>query len=172
MITALLALTLITSLVGPFFLHTISVEAFKPILAILTFVSLPFLFLKPKAAQASRRRTGIGMLGLGALLLASSFITSSAFSILIAIVLTRSLGLTILQGTAMRRLMGLIQSAIIFVILATLGNFLWLHAVFALIGGTIGSYLGTRYAIKRGEMFAKYALAVGAVVGTVAMLLI
>ncbi|MEP7205212.1 MAG: TSUP family transporter [Candidatus Saccharibacteria bacterium] len=171
LIMILLILTLFSSAVGPFFLQSIRAETFKPILAILTVVSLPLLFIKRKDRQLSRRRYMGGIAVLTLLLLASSFITSSAFSLLIAIVLTRSLGLTILQGTAMRRLMGIIQSVIIFIILVSLGNFVWQHAVVGLLGGSVGSYVGTRYAVTKGEMFAKYALLGGALLSSAALLI-
>jgi uncharacterized membrane protein YfcA len=167
----LIILTLLTSAVGPFFLPYISIDVFKPILAALTIISLPLLFINRKNIVLSKRNKNIGILLLGLLLLASSFITSSAFSIIIAIVLSQMFNFTVLQSTALRRFIGIIQSLVIFIILVTLGGFVWQHAVAAILGGTIGSYLGTIFAIKRGERFAKYALAVGAVVSSIALLL-
>jgi uncharacterized membrane protein YfcA len=167
----LIILTLLTSAVGPFFLPHISVEVFKPILAVLTIISLPLLFINRKNIVLSKRNKNIGIVLLGLLLLASSFITSSAFSIIIAIILSQMFNFTVLQSTALRRLIGIIQSLVIFIILVTLGGFVWQHAIAAILGGTIGSYLGTKFAIKRGERFAKYALSAGAVVSSIALLL-
>lgn len=166
----LLALTLITSMVGPFFLQYIHVDVFKPVLAILTIISLPLLFVKRKNIRLGRHNQKIGILLIGLLLLASSFITSSAFSIFIAITLWQLLGLSMLQGTAIRRSMGIIQSAVIFIILVMLGNFVWQHAIAGTLGGAIGSYFGTKFAIKKGETFAKYALAIGALVSSLFLL--
>lgn len=168
---ALVIMTLLTSAIGPFFLQRISVDVFKPILAILTIVSLPLLFISRKDIHISRRNKILGMGLLGVLLLASSFITSSAFSIFIAIVLSQVFRLSVLQSTALRRIIGLIQSAVIFGILLSLGNFLWPHAVAGIIGGSLGSYIGTKLAIKKGEKFAKYALTFGAIISSLALLL-
>jgi uncharacterized membrane protein YfcA len=66
--------------------------------------------------------------------------------------------------------MGIIQSAAIFIVLVFLGNFVWQHAVVGVLGGMIGSYFGTKLAIKRGETFAKYALAAGALVSSLFLL--
>lgn len=170
MIIALSILTLLSSAVGPFFLQHVDADVFKPILAILTLVSLPMLFLKRKAIKLGRKSKVVGIMALGLLLLVSSFITSSFFSLLIAIVLTQALGLTILQGTAMRRLIGIIQSAVIFIVLVIFGNFLWQHALAGITGGVIGSYIGTKFAIRKGDVFAKYALAIGALIGAIALL--
>ena len=167
----LLIMTLVTSAVGPVFLQHITVDIFKPILAVLTILSLPLLFINRKDIHISRRNQIIGMILLAILLLASSFIASSAFSIFIAIVLSQIFRLSTLQSTALRRLIGIIQSAIIFGILVFLGNFLWPHALAGIIGGSLGSYIGTKLAIKKGEKFAKYALAFGAVVSSLALFL-
>jgi uncharacterized membrane protein YfcA len=164
LILTLLVLTLVSSAIGPFFLEHINTNTFKPILALLTLASLPMLFIRRENVYLGRKGKTIGIVVMGALLLASSFITSSAFSILMAITLTRQLNLTILQGTAMRRLMGIIQSVVIFIVLASFGNFIWQHAIAGILGGITGSYFGTKFAIKRGEKFAKYALCAGAIV--------
>ena len=167
----LLALTFVASMVGPFFLQHIQVDAFKPILAVVTIASLPLIFVKRKDITLGGHNQKIGLLLIGLLLLASSFITSSAFSIFIAIVLSQLLGFSILQGTVVRRCMGIIQSAVIFIILVVLGNFVWQHALAGMLGGMIGSYFGTKFAIKRGETFAKYALAAGALASSLFLLI-
>lgn len=171
LLSILLPITLIASAIGPFFLQHIQTEAFKPILAIFTLLSLPLLFFNRKNTVFSRRNRVIGIALLAVLLLVSSFITSSAFSILIAIVLSQLFGLSVLQGTVIRRLMGIIQSIVIFTILVSLGNFVWQHALAGILGGAVGSYIGTRYAIKRGEKFAKYTLVAGAAISSLLLLI-
>ena len=172
LVISLLIMTFIASAIGPFFLQRIDTEVFKPVLAILTIASLPLLFIKRKDIHISKQNETIGIVLLGALLLASSFITSSAFSIFIAIVLAQVFKLSILQSTALRRIIGIVQSAVIFGVLAWLGNFLWPHAIAGILGGALGSYIGTKLAIKKGEKFAKYALAVGAVTSSIALFFI
>ena len=56
-------------------------------------------------------------------MLGGSIIFSSAFSILIAIVLSTLFSLTVLQSTALRRLLGILQVMVLFSILALSGNF-------------------------------------------------
>ena len=171
LVTGLVVLTLLTSAIGPFFLPHISIDVFKPILAILTVGSLPFLFINRKDIEISSRNKRLGYVLLAILLILSSFITSSAFSILMAVVLNKVLNMSILQTTVIRRIIGFAQSAVIFVILVVLGGFFWQHAVAGILGGTIGTYIGTKFAINRGEKFAKYALATGAVISSIAILL-
>lgn len=171
LVIILLVITLVSSAVGPFFLQHTSVDTFKPLLAVVTLLSLPLLFIRRGAIQLSRRHKMIGIVLLAIILLASSYITSSAFSLMIAIVLSQLFSFTILQSTALRRLIGIVQSVVIFGILCSLGNFVWTHALAGMSGGVIGSYIGTKFAIKQGENFAKYALAIGAVVSCAALVL-
>lgn len=170
-ISILLVMTLALSLIGPFFLNTFQAEGFKPLLAIFTLASLPVVFLNRKNKVFNRRNQAIGLGLLALLLLASSFITSSVFSILIAIVLSQLFDMSVLQGTVIRRQMGIIQSAVIFIVLVSLGNFVWQHALAGFSGGVIGSYIGTRFAIKRGETFAKYTLVGSAAISSILLLL-
>ena len=167
---ALTIVTAIVSIIGALVLSHIDTGSFKTALAILTILSIPLLFIDRRKIKLSKGHQKIGIVALVILLLASSIIASSAFSILIAVGLSQLFDLTILESTALRRLISLIQSGIIFVILAVQGNLLVLHAVAAFLGGSIGSYLGTRFAIKKGEGFARYALAAGALIGAIALL--
>lgn len=171
LVVGLAVLALLTSAIGPFFLPHISVNIFKPILAILTIGSLPFLFINRKGIMMSSRNKKVGYVLLAILLILSSFITSSAFSILMAVVLNKVLNMSILQTTAIRRIMGFVQSVVIFVILVVLGGFVWQHAVAGIFGGTLGTYIGTKFAINKGEKFAKYALAIGAIISSIALVL-
>ncbi|MDB5163133.1 MAG: rane protein of unknown function [Candidatus Saccharibacteria bacterium] len=166
----LVIITAIVSIIGALTLIHIDTSSFKTMLAVITILSIPMLFIDRRKIKipTQYRNVGVGLLTL--LLLASSIISSSAFSILIAIGLSQLFDLTILQSTALRRLIGLVQSGVIFAILAFQGNFLLLHALAAILGGSIGSYIGTRFAIKKGETFAKYALAFGALVGAIFLL--
>jgi uncharacterized membrane protein YfcA len=167
----LLAATFVGSLLGAIVVPKIDIQAFKYILAIITISALPLLFIKPNVKQRFIRQRNIGTLLAIALLIIGSIITSSAFSILLALTLIAFFDMSILQMTAFRRVIGVVQSVVLFAAFATQGYFIWQHAVAGIIGGSVGSYLGTRYAIKKGEMFAKYALAAMSLVGAVALVL-
>jgi uncharacterized protein len=169
-IIGLLIITALTSVIGPFFLNRINTETFAPILALITILSLPLLFISRSSIKVGRHSRLFGWIFLTLTLLASSFITSSAFSIVLAVLLLQVFELSVLQSTVIRRMIGLIQSLVIFIVLASLGNFIWQHALAGLVGGIAGSYIGTKIAIKQGEVFAKWALAIGALTGIAALL--
>lgn len=162
--------TAVASIIGAITLTHIETGSFKIILAIITILSIPMIFIDRRKVILSNRHRSMGIALLMLLLLVSSMIASSAFSILITIGLSQLFNLSLLQSTALRRLIGLVQSIVVFAILALQGNLLVIHAIAAIVGGGSGSYLGTRLAIKKGEDFAKYALAVCATIGAVALL--
>jgi uncharacterized membrane protein YfcA len=148
-------ITLCTSILGALVLTRVDAHIFKVALTILTILSIPLLFIpKPNMYIAQK----YSVLILTVLLVLSSIIASSAFSILITIALSQLYNLNIFESTAMRRMINLIQSVVIFIILSMQGHFLLVHSVSAILGSSIGSYMGTKYAVKKGENFAKWAL--------------
>lgn len=170
-LTIVLSITAVAaSIFGAFILPKIDVALFASMLALITIAASPLLFVKrpPTRRFARHRNIGIGLLI--ALLIVSSIIMSSAFSILFALVLINFFGLSTLQTTALRRLVMLNQSVVLFIILATQGFFVWQHALTAIIGGSVGSYLGTKFAVSKGETFAKWALAVSGAVSAFILL--
>lgn len=148
------------SIFGAFILPKVDVTPFASILALITIAAIPLLFIRlpPVCRFTHHRNIGLGLLT--ALLIVSSIIMSSAFSILLALVLINFFNLPTLQTTALRRLVTLNQAVVLFVILAAQGFFVWQHALAGIIGGSVGSYLGTKFAVSKGETFAKWALAV------------
>ena len=163
--------TFFASILGAVIVPQIDIQAFKYMLAIITISALPLLFIKPNMKHRLMRYKGLGLgLAIG-LLIIGSIITSSAFSILFALTLMAFFNMSVLQMTALRRLVGVVQSIVLFIAFAVQGYFIWQHAIAGFIGGSIGSYIGTKYAVKRGESFAKYALAIMSLIGAIALLI-
>lgn len=171
-LTIALSITAITaSVLGAFILPKVDATAFASILALITIVAIPLLFLKRPLARRFARHRNIGIGLLIVLLIVSSIVMSSALSILFALVLINFFDLSTLQTTALRRLVTLNQSVVLFAVLAAQGFFMWQHALAGIIGGSVGSYLGTRFAVSKGETFAKWALAISACVSAVILLM-
>lgn len=171
LIAILSVVTLLASVFGALILPKIDIQTFKYVLAGLTILALPLIFIKPHVKHRLSRYKNMGLIMVILLLIISSIITSSAFSILIALTLMTFFGMPVLQMTALRRLVGMVQSIVLFIVLAVQGFFIWQHALLAILGGSLGSYIGTKYAVKKGEAFAKYALAAMSLAGAIALLL-
>ncbi|HEX8389925.1 MAG TPA: sulfite exporter TauE/SafE family protein [Candidatus Saccharimonadales bacterium] len=170
LIVVLLTVTIIASVIGATILPNVNPESFKSILAIITIISLPLLFVKKSGKKLNKKHQFVGLVLFSLFVLAGSIVFSSAFSILMAIVLTSFFSLTILQSTALRRLISTVQVLVLFSLLAYSGNFVAPHAFMGITGGILGSYLGTKYALRKGETFAKIALVIGALISSMALL--
>lgn len=171
-LTILLSLvTVLASVLGAIILPKIDMATFAHILALITIATLPLLFVKRTTSHRFSKHRNVGISLLILLLIVSSIITSGAFSILIALTLISFFDLTVLQMTALRRLVMLNQSVVLFIFLAAQGFFMWQHALAGIIGGSFGSYVGTRFAISKGETFARWALATGAAISSLVLLI-
>jgi uncharacterized membrane protein YfcA len=170
LIIVLASITVVASVIGALLLPHFEANSFKPALAIMTIAALPLLFINKKKLSTFKHSKRIGIILFSIFVVAGSITLSSTFWILIAILLPTLFNLTILQSTVIRRLMGVIQAVILFFLLTISGNFVWVYAVAGVIGAFIGSYIGTRVAISKGDQFARYALASMALVSALALL--
>lgn len=167
----LVATALGASIFGAIIVPKIDTQAFQYLLAAITVAALPLIFIRPNLGHRLARHRKVGVVLAIGLLVAGSIVMSSAFSILFALTLMAFLGMSALQMTALRRVVGIVQSVVLFAALAVQGFFVWQHALAGFIGGSLGSYIGTRYAIKKGESFARYTLAAMSLAGAAALLL-
>jgi len=162
--------TFLASILGAILIPKIDIHVFRHILAIITIAALPLLFIKPNMQHELNKHSHLGLTLAIILLVIGSIITSSAFSILFALTLMAFFNMSVLQMTALRRSVGVVQSMVLFITFAVQGFFIWQHAVAGFIGGSLGSYIGTKYAINKGEAFAKYALGAMSLIGAIVLL--
>lgn len=163
------AVAICTAVIGAMVLPYIDTSTFKVILAVMTVVSIPLLFTKHLHTHRLANKPIIGFTIACLLLLAGSIINGSAISILFTLTIMSFFNMSVIRATALRKFVGIGQSVVLFAILAAQGFFIWQHAFLAIAGGSAGSYIGTRYAIKKGDVFAKYALATVATISSVAL---
>lgn len=161
----------LSAFIGSYVVPHIGTSSFKLIIALLTFASLPLFFSKHRrfaAGTRTRRDKIVGYSVVSLLLLAGSIIFSSTFSLLVALALPFFFGMSTLESAAVRRWMGLAQLIVLCVMLHH--YIIWVYLLASVPSGALGSYIGTHIAIKKGERFAKSALAVMGVMSAVALL--
>lgn len=163
--------TILASILGVIAVPKIDLVAYKNILAAITILAVPLLFVRPRFALVSRKYNNFGFSLAILLLIIGSIITSSSFSILFTLTLIAFFNMSVLQTTALKRFIYILQSVVLLVGFALQGYFIWQYALAGFVGGGIGSYIGTKYAVKKGEIFAKYALATMSVLGAIALLI-
>ena len=100
--------TLVGSVFGAIIVPKIDIQAFKYLLATITIAALPLLFIKPNVKHRLAKHGKLGLALAILLLIIGSIITSSAFSILFALTLMAFFNMSVLQMTALRRLVGIV----------------------------------------------------------------
>lgn len=168
----LLAITFGATIIGSFVLPSIDRDSFKIFVAIVTFAALPLLFIDRKWLRLHRHKEHHGIAIVAVPLIATCVVPNSAFFLLVSIALSTVFAMTIMQASVVKRCIGIVHSVVMFVLLTLQGHLLLLHGIAALAGSIIGSYIGTKFAIKKGEKFAKWALAITAALSAIALLLI
>ena len=136
-------------------------------------VVLPFTFtkksfgLKNKAVSKTKYYLGYGFNFL--VFIVDSFVgvAGGLISSLIVIVF---MGLTHLEANAVRKITGLTMSIVATLIFAYHGLIDYKVGLFLLIGGMLGSYFGTKLAIKKGNNLVKIVFTVVVIVSAIKLL--
>lgn len=165
------AIAALSAAAGSYVVPHLHAGSFKLIIASLTFASLPLFFSKHRrlvAGTRSRRDKILGYFVVSLLLLLGSIIFSSAFSLLAALALPFFFGMSTLESAVVRRWMGLAQLIVLAVMLHR--YIVWVYVLISIPGGALGSYIGTHIAVKKGETFARSALAIMTVVSAASLL--
>ncbi|HYG83276.1 MAG TPA: sulfite exporter TauE/SafE family protein [Verrucomicrobiae bacterium] len=156
----LLAITVPVTLLAMMALPKVHSDAFELVIGVLLIVLAPTLFINKKTLQPgtrSRKSVIAGYCSYAIILFASSLGTGLATLLFLPLMFL--MGLTALQANATRRVLLLVQALLVFATVLPQGYIVWSHASVALIGNYLGGYIGTKFAIRRGEKFVKLALA-------------
>lgn len=170
LLAILSVVTLCASVIGSILVPKIDIGIFKTILAIITITAIPLLFVKPARDRINKGYQAIGLLLAMLLMAVGSIIISGAFSILFTLTLISFYGMSVIQTTAIKRILFFIQSVVLLIGFTLQGYLVWQFAVAGFAGGVAGAYIGTKIAVKKGDTFAKYALATMALIGALALL--
>ena len=88
----------------------------------------------------------------------------------LVLILMFAFGLGALESNATKRVSQSVQAVVLFVLLAFQGLVWWPHAIAGLAGGIIGSHIGSHIAIRKGDKFVKYMLAIVMLTSGIALL--
>lgn len=167
----LVALTLLSTMLAMFVLPQVHSDSFQAVIGILLVVLAPTLFIQKARFQPgkrSRRSVLVGYAAYAAILFASSL--GSGVATLLFLPMMFLMGLSALQAGAIRRVLMLLNALIAFCFVLPQGFIVWSFALASLAGCYIGGYVGTKIALRKGDQFVKYALAIVMVASGVALL--
>lgn len=167
-----MAITLVCALVSAWLIPQIDSGVFQKVIGAALILLIPTLFIKKKGFEPGPRSRGyiiIGYIAYTIFAFLQSLLGTGIGTILV-LILMFLFGLSALEAQATKRISQPIQAVVLFVFLAIQGLVVWAHGIAGLLGATIGSHIGTKFAIKRGAGFVKIMLAVVMATSGVALL--
>jgi uncharacterized membrane protein YfcA len=169
----LIVLAILISLIVPTLFKALSGKAFQVAIGLMMIALVP-VTLKGKQGLRTTRTTFQKKV-FGGVLLGFTFLLQGVFSsgvgLLNNFVLMSCFGLNVLDANAIQRVSALALNSFIVISLVTTTNFIvWQYAIAGLIASFVGGYIGSKIALKRGEKFAKFALAIFMLIAGVLLL--
>lgn len=160
----------IIGLTAPFVFKLIEGEIFQKIIGVLVLLLVPTLFIKKTTTSTpSKRRRGLGF-ALYSLIMAIQALFSAGAGVLATFVLTLLFGTTKLEANATKRAVTAFIVPITFTGLLIAGYVSLPHGAVLLMAGFIGTHIGSKIALKKGEDFVTYATAIAAAVSGIWLL--
>lgn len=169
-IKVMIPIAIIIGLITPFVFAAVDSKGFQIALAVFMILMLPTLFIKRKSLKPpTRKHKSIGyILYTGVLFLQGIF--SGGVGGLAVYVLTLLFGTSKIETMATRRVIVAVMSPIA-VIALLIGGFI--NVGLGLIGlatAFVGTYIGSRFVLKRSERFVTFAMAVTIFISSIALL--
>lgn len=162
-------IVVVIGLATPFIFQNVDAEIFQNILGIILLALTPTLFIKRKKLRPSKAKKGLGyVLYTFISLLAALF--SAGVGALSNFIMILFLGTTKLEANATKRAVTAVLVPLTFTGLLITGFVSLPHGIALLIGSFIGTHIGSKIAIKKGEDFVTYALAILAILSGIWLL--
>lgn len=167
----MIPIAIIIGLIIPFIFVALESRSFQIAIAILMIALLPTLFIEKKRLKPPTRKYKFFGYSLysGVLFLQGLF--SGGVGSLAVYVLTLVLGTSKIEAMATRRAIVAVLSPIVLIALLVTG---FVHVGLGLAGlitAFIGTHIGTRIVLKRGEMFVSIVMAATILISSIALLI-
>jgi uncharacterized protein len=168
----LMAICFVTAVIASFIIPQIDADVFQKIIGVLLLIMIPTLFIKKEIFQPGPRSQGWIIAGFIVFTFVSFLqgLFGTGLAVLLNLVLMFLFGMDVLPATATKRVAQMVVTVVSCALLALQGLVVWSYGLVALAGATIGTYIGTRIAIKKGSHFVKLMLAAFMALSGVALL--
>ncbi|MFH1064032.1 MAG: sulfite exporter TauE/SafE family protein [Candidatus Woesearchaeota archaeon] len=165
-------ISIIGSYIGARILIDVDEQLLSKTVAIILLMILPFIFVKNlglKRKTVSRKRMMIGYICVFALTIYGGFF-GGGVGILNMFVFIFLFGLTYVESNATIKIPWAVSLLVALVVLALHGLIHIIYGLVMLVGTLIGGYLGSNFAIKKGERFVRVAFSVFVVISAIKLL--
>jgi uncharacterized membrane protein YfcA len=158
-VRVMIPIAIIVGITTPFIFAAIDSDVFQLVLGIVLILMIPTLFIKKKDITVTRKRTTIGYVSYtGVLALQAIFGTGVGSLALFA--LTLLLGTTKLEANATKRAVTAVLTPITFVALLIGGYVVLSYGIVGFLSVFVGTHVGSKIALKRGEEFVGIFMAI------------
>lgn len=169
-IKVMIPITIVVGLVTPLVFAAVSSKEFQIALAVIMIALLPTLFIKKRSFKRPTRRHKIAGYSLYSVVLFLQGIFSGGVGSLAVYVLTLLFGTSKLETIATRRVVVAVLSPVTLVSLL-IGGFVSVGlGLVGLVTAFVGTYIGSKIALKRGELFVTIVMAVTIFASSVVLL--
>ena len=162
-----------SSLLAAWLIPKVDATIFQIIIGVLLIVLIPALFIN-KVSLRPGWRTGKWIITGYVIYALVSFVQAmfgTGLTVLLTLDLMLLFGLGALEANATKRVAQVVQSILMFILLLLQGLVVLDHGVATLVGSFLGSHIGSKFAIKKGERFARVILAIFMAISGIALML-
>ena len=168
-VKVMLPIAVIIGVSAPLVFIKLDGEIMQRIIAVILLLMVPTLFIRKKVTTHSRRKKGLGYV-LYSVILTIQALFGSGVGSLSLFVMTLLFGTNKIEANATKRAITAIMTPLTFIGLLIAGFVHLIYGLALVSGGFIGTHIGSKIAIKKGDMFVTYAMAI--VVSISALLLL
>lgn len=173
LVVPFMAITFSCALLAAWLLPRIDAVLLEHLIGGLLIVMAPTLFIHRGAFQPGPRTTPWIVLGFIAYTFSTFLQTlvGTGMGTLIVLTLMFLFGLNALEASATKRVAGTVQTVVLLILLGLQGLVVWAYGIAGFCGSLIGSHIGARIAIRKGNQFVKAMLAVVMLTSGIALLI-
>lgn len=165
----MIPIVILIGLATPFIFKAIDSDVFQKVIGVILLLMTPTLFIKRKNFRPSRGVKGIGYVLYSAIMTLQALF-GTGVGALSTFVLTLIFGTTKIEANATKRAVSAVMVPITFIGLLVAGYVSLWHGLALMVTGFAGTHIGSHIALKQGEMFVTYVMAVLAAISGVWLL--
>ncbi len=171
-IILVMVLALLVGLVAPFIITSLDNELYRTALGIMLLLMIPVMILKKIGVKPHHPK--LWQKCAGSVLLTLSLLLQGVFSgglgVLVNIVLMGMLGMTALEANITKRWSQLVLNSTIIIGVVGSGLLIWPVAAVGVVTTFIGSFIGGKLAVQRGDAFAVHVMIALMLVSAIALI--
>jgi uncharacterized protein len=156
----LMLIAIAVGVVSSYFIRNIENQNLQLVMGAMNLVMVPLLFIRHHRLKSRRKHYVLRALSVllivAILLLQGTF--SSGIGSLVNVFLILFFGFSALEASLIKRQTSIVLDVVVLAGLLGAGLINYKYGLIGMVGGLLGGYAGSKFALREGEKFARYAL--------------